>query len=61
MSRQLEVYLESEPSPLGVLESDDFGALSFQYTPGAALSISISMPLRDEPYGDVMALSLIHI
>lgn len=55
MSQSLDVYLESEPKLVGILSGDDFGALSFRYDVDAKMAISISMPLRDEPYGDVAA------
>ena len=55
MSLSLDVYLESEAAPVGTLSGDDFGALGFRYADGAGMPISISMPLRDEAYGDVAA------
>ncbi|MDO8984371.1 HipA domain-containing protein [Cypionkella sp.] len=55
MSQSLDVYIESEPKPAGTLSGDDFGTLSFCYDTDAKVPISISMPLREEPYGDVAA------
>jgi len=51
----LDIHMDGVPGPLGRIEEVG-GALQFRYT-GAALDqgrvLSLSMPLRDEPYGDV--------
>jgi serine/threonine-protein kinase HipA len=53
----LEVRLDSFVDPVGVLVRDAKGALAFAYTPEhaanpAALALSLSLPLSEEPYED---------
>ncbi len=53
----LDVRLDSFAEPIGVLVRDAKGALAFAYTPDhavnpAALALSLSLPLTDEPYAD---------
>jgi serine/threonine-protein kinase HipA len=53
----LDVRLDSFSEPIGVLVRDDKGALAFAYMPEhaanpAALALSLSLPLTDEPYAD---------
>lgn len=50
----LEVYLEASPQPIGELVSGSDGNISFRYTvDNLPHPISLSLPLREEPYGDV--------
>jgi serine/threonine-protein kinase HipA len=54
----LDVRLDGFPDPAGVLVRDGNGALAFAYSASqlstiGALPISLSLPLTDEPYGDV--------
>jgi len=53
----LDVRLDSFADPVGVLVRDAKGALAFAYTPEhaanpAALALSLSLPLSEEPYED---------
>ena len=57
MARQLDVWIESFPEPLGKLSSDDDGAIRFRYLDaylanGSSFPISVSLPLREEAYSD---------
>jgi len=54
---KLDVWLEAYSNPVGTLVSDVEGSLSFSYAEGAERSpqISMSLPLRAEPYGDAAA------
>ncbi len=50
----LDIYLEALDAPIGVLSSDPDGNITFRYTVDRVPHpISASLPLRDEPYGDV--------
>lgn len=53
MSTEIDVFLEGLERPIGRLSGDDHGALTFGYDPSADRPISLSLPLRDEAYGDV--------
>ena len=53
----LDVRVEAFPDPVGILTSDDYGSTRFAYRDeylslGSALPISMSLPLRDEPFED---------
>lgn len=48
---QLSVRLHGEP--VGILEQTPTGKMSFTYNSDAKIVISIGMPLREEPYGEV--------
>ncbi|RED10669.1 HipA domain-containing protein [Pontivivens insulae] len=51
---RLDVYLESVPAPIGTLKTDADGSLSFSYrTDTLPHPLSVSLPVREEPYGDV--------
>lgn len=51
----LDVYLESVPAPIGKLSADPDGDMSFRYVTNALPHpISASLPVRDEPFGDVV-------
>jgi serine/threonine-protein kinase HipA len=54
---RLNVWLEAFEAPVGTLERRSDKSLVFIYAPGAtkAQRISLSMPVRDEPYGDAAA------
>jgi HipA N-terminal domain len=55
----LDVRLDGFADPVGVLARNDAGGLTFVYAsdhlanPGA-LPVSLSLPLTDAPYGDVL-------
>ncbi|MGD9805090.1 MAG: HipA domain-containing protein [Hyphomicrobiaceae bacterium] len=56
----LDVRLDGFAEPAGVLVRDDRGALAFAYTAAHladadALPVSLSLPLTDEPYEDVIS------
>jgi len=55
----LDVRLDGFAEPAGTLVRNRQGALVFAYTPthlarAEALSLSLSLPLTDEPYGDIV-------
>ena len=55
----LDVRLDGFSEPAGVLVRDANGALAFRYTPGHLRAqnpqpLSISLPLNDELFGDVV-------
>ena len=50
----LDVYLEAVLEPIGKLSAARDGTMSFAYTTNAIPHpVSMSMPIREEPYGDV--------
>ncbi|MCW8843230.1 MAG: HipA domain-containing protein, partial [Rhodobacteraceae bacterium] len=50
----LDIYLEAVRDPVGKLTSAPDGNISFQYTVKALPHpISVSLPLQEQPYGDV--------
>lgn len=51
---RLDVWMEALDTPVGLLERAADGSLSFTYTPDLPPEgrISLSMPIRDEAYGD---------
>ncbi|MBK1634744.1 HipA N-terminal domain-containing protein [Rhodovulum adriaticum] len=50
----LDVYLEAVAQPIGQLSSDPEGEMTFTYhAKNLPHAISISLPVRKEPYGDV--------
>ena len=56
----LDVRLDGFEDPIGVLVRDERGALAFAYSPAHlgrrdALPLSLSLPLTDEPFGDLAA------
>lgn len=54
----LDVRYDGHPEPVGRLDALDSGAIEFQYTPDHiehGHPISLSLPLRREPVGDVLA------
>lgn len=58
-SLTLDVRLDGFAEPVGVLARDEYGALAFAYTAthlarADALPLSLSLPLTDEPYDDVI-------
>lgn len=57
---RLDIRLEAFDEPIGRLTSDDDGAMAFAYGEDytrrvEAMPLSMSLPLREEPYGDVAA------
>jgi len=51
----LDVHLEASPHPVGKLSSAADGTMSFAYTTDALPhQVSLSMPIREEPFGDVV-------
>lgn len=59
MAQLLDVWIESFPAPIGKLASTEDGTLGFSYrgeylSAPSAIAISLSLPLRDEPFGDVL-------
>lgn len=55
---RLDVHMEGQGGPVGRLERADDLSLRFTYLTAALAegrALSLSMPLRDEPYGDVAA------
>ena len=60
MSLELDVRLDGFADPIGRLVRDERSNLWFAYTPGhlgngRAMPLSLSLPLTDQPYGDVQA------
>lgn len=53
MKREIDVYMEGQDGLVGRLMSDDLGVLAFRYASESACALSISMPLREEPYSDL--------
>lgn len=56
--RELDIYIEGASRPIGILTGDDDLSLSFRYTAEAINNrkqISLSLPLTEQPYGDVDA------
>lgn len=56
----LDVRLDGHADPIGNLVRDQRGAIAFAYSPAYAgrsdaVPLSLSLPLRDEPYADVQA------
>lgn len=52
----LDVYLEAVSDPIGRLSAAEDGAMSFAYiTDAIPHPVSMSMPIREEPFGDVTA------
>lgn len=56
----LDVRLDGFVEPIGVLARDSNGAVAYAYrsdyvTSPDAVALSLSLPLTDEPYGDVAA------
>lgn len=51
---RLEVWLEARTDPVGVLERREDASLSFTYAGGTPREgrLSMSLPVREEPYGD---------
>lgn len=50
----LDVYLEGVPKPIGKLKSEPNEEISFAYTTSdLPHPISVSLPVREEPFGDV--------
>ncbi len=53
---RLDVYLEAVSEPIGELSSEPDGDMAFRYVTNAIPhAISVSLPVRDEPFGDVAA------
>lgn len=57
--RTLNVWLEASALPIGQLVVDDGGATAFVYAPEwladpAAHALSLSLPLREQPFGDAI-------
>ena len=51
----LDVYLEAGREPIGKLSSEPDGDMSFRYvTDAIPHAISASLPIREEPFGDVV-------
>lgn len=51
----LDVYLEAVPEPIGQLSSGPDGEMAFAYlTDALPHPISLSLPLQEEPFGDVL-------
>ena len=55
MKRAVDVHMEGEDRPIGLLLSDDQGVLTFGYSTDASRSLSLSLPVREEPYSDIEA------
>lgn len=58
----LDVWLEASPLPIGQLVSEDDGSMAFAYLPdwlgnSAQHPLSLSLPLREEPYGEALTRS----
>ncbi len=58
--RELDIWLEAFDAPIGTLSSDDYYVISFRYDSAYvdapdAVSLSLCLPLRTEPYGDAEA------
>lgn len=56
----LDVRLDGYDEPVGVLARDEYGVLTFNYhqdyvTGLSPVRLSLSMPLREEPYGDAVS------
>ncbi|TIN15546.1 MAG: type II toxin-antitoxin system HipA family toxin, partial [Mesorhizobium sp.] len=56
----LDVRLDGFSEPIGILARDDNGGVAYAYRPDyvanpEAVALSLSLPLTDEPYGDVAA------
>lgn len=56
----LNVWLEASPEPIGTLRANDNGAVQFTYAGAwthapANFPLSISLPLREEPFGDAVS------
>ena len=49
--KQLTVHLKSEP--IGILEQTAAGKMNFTYNNTAAQSLSLGMPLREQPYNEI--------
>ena len=56
---RLEVWMEAHATPVGILERRDDKSLAFAYAPGSAPDrrISMSLPVRDAPYGDAACVA----
>ena len=57
--RRLNVWLESSPTPIGVLVASDSGTTDFVYTAAWLMTrknhpLSLSLPLEPTPHGDVL-------
>jgi serine/threonine-protein kinase HipA len=51
----LDVYLEAVPEPIGQLSSGPDGEMAFAYlTDALPHPISVSLPIQEEPFGDVL-------
>lgn len=55
--RSLNVWVEAFSEPVGLLNSDENGAIQFSYAPAwfqsaANFPLSLSLPLREDPFGD---------
>ena len=55
MKRAVDVHMEGEDRPIGLLLSDDQGVLTFGYSTDASRPLSLSLPVREEPYSDIEA------
>lgn len=58
--RSLNVWVETSAEPVGLLSADDNGAVRFSYAPAwvhtaANFSLSLSLPLREDPFGDAIS------
>lgn len=56
----LNVWVEASPEPIGQLTADDNGAVQFTYArawayAAANFPLSLSLPLREEPFGDAIS------
>jgi serine/threonine-protein kinase HipA len=50
---RLDVYLDPEPRPIGILTRDDRGDLQYTYRSGyAGIPLSMTMPVRETSFGD---------
>lgn len=50
----LDVFIEGVDQTVGSLERNENGAMSFRYVAEAPHPISLSIPIREEPYKDVL-------
>jgi serine/threonine-protein kinase HipA len=56
----LNIWVEASPEPIGRLTADDNGAVQFTYErawayAAANFPLSLSLPLREEPFGDAIS------
>lgn len=60
--KMLNVWLEAADEPIGYLIQDDDESIAFAYSPNwlnhrSSHALSLSLPLREQPYGDLLVRS----